>query len=131
GKSKAIKVAVSKVETKDVIETVSASGKIQPEVQVKLSPEVSGEIVELNVREGDIVKKGQLLCKIKPDILVSGYERSVASYNAQKAAVGSAQQQIVQAEANFKNVEARYKRNKTLYKEKVISASEFEAAQAE
>ncbi|WP_353136196.1 efflux RND transporter periplasmic adaptor subunit [Pseudopedobacter sp.] len=131
GKSKAIKVAVSKVETKDVIETVSASGKIQPEVQVKLSPEVSGEIVELNVREGDIVKKGQLLCKIKPDILVSGYERSVASYNAQKAAVGSAQQQIVQAEANFKNVEARYKRNQTLYKEKVISASEFDAAQAE
>ncbi|ADY52985.1 efflux transporter, RND family, MFP subunit [Pseudopedobacter saltans DSM 12145] len=131
GKSKAIKVAVSKVETKDIIETVSASGKIQPEVQVKLSPEVSGEIVELNVREGDIVKKGQLLCKIKPDILVSGYDRSVASYNAQKAAVGSAQQQIVQAEANFKNVEARFKRNQTLYKDKVISASEFDAAQAE
>src|SRR5690606_4211592 len=131
GKSKAIKVAVSKVETKDVIETVSASGKIQPEVQVKLSPEVSGEIVELNVKEGDIVKKGQLLCKIKPDILVSGYERSVASFNAQKAAVGSAKQQLAQAEANFKNAESRYKRNQTLYKDKYISASEFDAGEAD
>lgn len=131
GKPKATQVAVTKVELKDVVETVSASGKIQPEVEVKLSPEVSGEIVELNVKEGDMVKKGQLLCKIKPDILVSGYERTVASYNAQKATVASAQQQIVQSEANFKNIEARYKRNQTLFKEKVLSAAEFDAATAE
>lgn len=131
GKSKATQVAVTEAAVKDIIETVSASGKIQPEVEVKLSPEVSGEIVELNVKEGDIVTKGQLLCKIKPDILVSGYERTVASYNAQKATVASAQQQIVQAEANFKNIEARFKRNETLYKDKVISASEFDAARAE
>ncbi len=131
GKSKAIQVAVTRAESKDVVETVSASGKIQPEVEVKLSPEVSGEIVELNVKEGDLVKKGQLLCKIKPDILMSGYERTVASYNAQKAAVASAQQQIVQSQANFKNVEARYKRNQTLFKEKVLSAAEFDAATAE
>src|SRR5690606_13252883 len=109
----------------------SASGKIQPEVEVKLSPEVSGEIVELNVKEGDLVKKGQLLCRIKPDILVSGYERTVASYNAQKATVASAQQQIVQSQANFKNIEARYKRNQTLFKEKVLSAAEYDAATAE
>jgi HlyD family secretion protein len=131
GKSKTVQVAVTKAEIKDVIETVSASGKIQPEIEVKLSPEVSGEIVELTVREGDLVKKGQLLCKIKPDILVSGYERTVASYNAQKATVASAQQQIVQAEANFKNIESRFRRNETLFKDKVISASEFDAAQAE
>lgn len=131
GKTKAIQVAVTKAELKDVVETVSASGKIQPEVEVKLSPEVSGEIVELNVKEGDIVKKGQLLCKIKPDILVSGYERTVASYNAQKATVASAQQQIVQSQANYKNIEARYKRNQTLFKEKVLSAAEFDAATAE
>lgn len=131
GKSKVIQVAVTKAELKEVIETVSASGKIQPEVEVKLSPEVSGEIVELNVKEGDLVKKGQLLCKIKPDILISGYERTVASYNAQKATVASAQQQIVQSEANFKNIEARYKRNQTLFKEKVLSAAEFDAATAE
>lgn len=131
GKSKTTQVAVTKVEQKSIIETVSASGKIQPEIEVKLSPEVSGEIVELNVKEGDVVKKGQLLCKIKPDILASGYERTVASYNAQKATVASSQQQLIQSEANFKNIEARYKRNESLFKDKVISASEFDAARAE
>lgn len=131
GKSKTTQVAITQASQKDIIETVSASGKIQPEIEVKLSPEVSGEIVELTVKEGDLVKKGQLLCKIKPDILVSGYERTVASYNAQKATVASAQQQIVQAEANLKNIEARFKRNQTLYKDKVISAAEFDAVQAE
>ncbi len=131
GKGKTVEVAISKVQIKDIIETVSASGKIQPEVEVKLSPEVSGEIVELNVAEGDVVKKGQLLCKIKPDILVSGYQRTVASYNAQKSSVASAKQQIIQAEANFKNIEARFKRNQTLYNERVISAAEFDAAKAE
>ncbi len=131
GKGKTTKVAVTKVEQKNIVETVSASGKIQPEVEVKLSPEVSGEIVELNVKEGDVVKKGQLLCKIKPDILVSGYERSVASYNAQKASVASSQQQLIQSEANFKNIEAKYRRTEKLFKDKVVSASEFDAARAE
>ncbi|TAF45811.1 MAG: efflux RND transporter periplasmic adaptor subunit [Sphingobacteriales bacterium] len=131
GKGKTIEVAVTKAKIQEIVETVSASGKIQPEVEVKLSPEVSGEIVELHVAEGDVVKKGQLLCKIKPDILVSGYERTVASYNAQKSSVASAKQQIVQAEANFKNIEARYKRNQVLYNEKVLSAAEFDAAKAE
>jgi HlyD family secretion protein len=131
GKSKTTQVAVTKAAEKDIVETVSASGKIQPEVEVKLSPEVSGEIVELTVKEGDLVKKGQLLCKIKPDILVSGYERTVASYNAQKASVAGAEQQIIQAQVNLRNIEARFKRSQTLYKDKVISAAEFDAAQAE
>jgi HlyD family secretion protein len=131
GKSKTTQVAVTKASQKDIVETVSASGKIQPEIEVKLSPEVSGEIVELTVKEGDLVKKGQLLCKIRPDILISGYERTVASYNAQKASVAGAEQQIIQAQVNLKNIEARFKRNQSLYKEKVISAAEFDAAQAE
>lgn len=131
GKGKTTQVAVTQVAQKNIVETVSASGKIQPEVEVKLSPEVSGEIVELHVKEGDIVKKGQLLCRIKPDILASGYERTVASYNAQKATVASSQQQLLQSEANFKNIEARYRRNDKLFKDKVISASEFDAAKAE
>ncbi|MEO5911074.1 MAG: efflux RND transporter periplasmic adaptor subunit [Pelobium sp.] len=131
GKSKATQVAVSKAAQKDIIETVSASGKIQPEVEVKISPEVSGEIVELNVKEGDAVKKGQLLCRIKPDILASGYDRTVASYNAQKATVASSQQQLIQSEASFKNIEAKYQRTQKLYKDKVISASEFDASKAE
>lgn len=124
------KVTVDKASDKTVVETVTASGKIQPETEVKLSSEVSGEVVELKVKEGDIVKAGQLLCKVRPDILQSGYERTVASYNAQKASVAAAQQQLAQNQANFVNAEATYKRNVELFNKKVISASEFDAAKA-
>ena len=131
GKGDATKVAVEKVEKRSIIETVSASGKVQPEVEVKLSSEVSGEIVELLVKEGDAVKKGQLLCKVRPDVLQSGYDRSVASLNSQRAALAGTQQQLKQAEANFANTSARYKRNQELASKKVISAAEFDAAKAE
>ncbi|WP_316797230.1 efflux RND transporter periplasmic adaptor subunit [Pedobacter agri] len=130
GGEKIEKVTVDKAADKTVVETVTASGKIQPETEVKLSSEVSGEVVELKVREGDIVKAGQLLCKVRPDILQSGYERTVASYNAQKASVASAQQQLAQSQANFVNADATYKRNVELFGKKVISASEFDAAKA-
>uniref|UniRef100_UPI00404964C4 biotin/lipoyl-binding protein n=1 Tax=Daejeonella sp. TaxID=2805397 RepID=UPI00404964C4 len=93
GKSEVIQVAVEKVRKRTIIETVSASGKVQPEIEVKLSAEVSGEIVELLVKEGDVVKKGQLLCKVRPDVLQSGYDRAVASLNSQKASLASTQQQ--------------------------------------
>lgn len=131
GQGDAVKVATEKVEQRTIVETVSASGKVQPEVEVKLSSEVSGEIIELPVKEGDVVKKGQLLVRVRPDILQSGYNRSVASLNAQRAALASTQQQLKQAEANFKNIEAKYKRSAELFKQKVISASEYDAAQAE
>lgn len=122
------KVTVDKAEEKKVVETVTASGKIQPETEVKLSSEVSGEVTELLVKEGDVVKKGQLLCKVRPDILQSGYERAVASYNSQKASVASSQQQLAQTQANFDNAEVTFKRNQALFEKKVISASEFDAA---
>ncbi|TCC88167.1 efflux RND transporter periplasmic adaptor subunit [Pedobacter frigiditerrae] len=124
------KVTVDKAGDKKVVETVTASGKIQPETEVKLSSEVSGEVTELLVKEGDVVKKGQLLCKVRPDVLQSGYERAVASYNSQKASVAASQQQLIQTQANFVNSEATYKRNVELYNKKVISASEFDAAKA-
>ena len=75
-------VATEKVTKQDIIEVVSASGKIQPEVEVKISPDVSGEIVELNVKEGDRVKKGQLLAKILPDIYQSYLDRANAALNS-------------------------------------------------
>ncbi len=128
GKKPVEKVLVEKTSNRTVIETVTASGKIQPETEVKLSSEVSGEVTQLLVREGDKVKKGQLLCKVRPDILQSGYERAVASYNSQKAAVAGSQQQLVQAEVSFENAGATYKRNVELYNKKVISAAEFDAA---
>ncbi|WP_113663764.1 efflux RND transporter periplasmic adaptor subunit [Pedobacter nanyangensis] len=130
GKEQIEKVTVEKAGERTVIETVTASGKIQPETEVKLSSEVSGEVTELLVKEGDVVKKGQLLCKVRPDILQSGYERAVASYNSQKASVAASQQQLVQSQANFVNAEATYKRNVELYNKKVISAAEFDNAKA-
>ncbi|EOR95109.1 Macrolide-specific efflux protein MacA [Arcticibacter svalbardensis MN12-7] len=124
-------VATEKVQKRNITETVSASGKVQAEIEVKLSSEVSGEIVELEVKEGDVVKKGQLLCKIRPDILQSGYNRAVASLNTQRASLAGAQQQLLQAEATFRNTQASYKRSVELYKQKVLSAAENDVALAE
>ena len=94
GKGDITQVATEKVEDRTITETVSASGKVQPEIEVKLSSEVSGEVVELLVKEGDVVKKGQLLCKVRPDILKSGFDRAVASLNSQKANLAASQQQL-------------------------------------
>lgn len=131
GQGDVIKVATDIVAKKTVNEQVSASGKVHPEVEVKLSSEVSGEIVELNVREGDVVTKGQVLCRIRPDILQSGYERAVASLNAQRASLAAAEQQLKQQEANFANVEANFRRNSELFEKKVISAAEFDQIRAD
>lgn len=131
GHGKKIQVSTDKAQKRTIVETVSASGKVQPETEVKLSSEVSGEIVELLVKEGDVVKKGQLLSKVRPDILQSGLTRAVASLNSQRASLASTQQQLKQAEASFKNTQARYKRNLELYNKKVISAAEFDAIRAE
>ncbi|WP_432713926.1 efflux RND transporter periplasmic adaptor subunit [Pedobacter sp.] len=131
GGEKPVKITTEKATVREVIETITASGKIQPATEVKLSSEVSGEVVELLVKEGDVVKKGQLLCKVRPDVLLSGYEKAVASNNTQKAVLQASEQQLKQALATFKNIESTYKRNEELYKKKVISAAEFDAAKAE
>src|SRR5476649_1026825 len=97
GKPDITKVATEKAAVRDINETVSASGKIKAHVEVKISPEVSGEVVELPIKEGDVVKKGQLLCRIRPDILKSDFDRAVASYNTQKASIGNSSQMLKQA----------------------------------
>ncbi|QEM13920.1 efflux RND transporter periplasmic adaptor subunit [Mucilaginibacter rubeus] len=130
GKPALTQVATEKAETREINETVSASGKIKPHVEVKISPEVSGEVVELPIKEGDVVKKGQLLCKIRPDILKSGYDRAIASYNTQKASVGNSNQMLKQAEATYNNQAGIYKRSKELFDKKVLTISEFENAKA-
>ncbi|MBE9585584.1 efflux RND transporter periplasmic adaptor subunit [Mucilaginibacter sp. JRF] len=130
GGSNKTQVATEKAADRTITESVSASGKVKPHVEVKISAEVSGEVVDLPIKEGDVVKKGQLLCRIRPDILQSGYERAVASYNTQKATVGNSAQMLKQAEANFNNQESIYKRNKELYDSKVVTAAEFETAKA-
>ncbi|RZK74812.1 MAG: biotin/lipoyl-binding protein, partial [Pedobacter sp.] len=124
GGEKLEKVTVEKAAEREVVETVTASGKIQPATEVKFSSEVSGEVVELLVKEGDVVKAGQLLCRVRPDVLKSGYDRAAASYSSQKASVAGAEQQFEQAKGNWANAEATFKRNKELFSRKVISASE-------
>ena len=79
-----IQVATEKPQLRTIIETITASGKVQPEMEVKLSPDVSGEIVELYVKEGDQVKKGDIMLKIKPDIYLSNLDRVEASLNSAK-----------------------------------------------
>jgi HlyD family secretion protein len=131
GKPETIKVAVENVTLRDITETISASGKIQPVREVKLSPDVSGEIVELLVKEGDHVKEGQVLARIKPDIYQANFEQIAANVNSQKANLSNSEARLAQTEAQFANTEASYFRNKTLFEQGVISQSEFDAAQAQ
>ncbi|HZH54393.1 MAG TPA: efflux RND transporter periplasmic adaptor subunit [Sphingobacteriaceae bacterium] len=131
GQGEVIKVSTEKAQERTVNELVSASGKIHPEIEVKLSSEVSGEIVELNVKEGEVVTQGQLLCRIRPDILQSGYDRAVASLQGQRANLAAAEHQLRQQEASFANIEATYNRNKSLFEQKVISAAEFDQIRAD
>ncbi len=123
-------VTVEKPMLRTIIETVSASGKIQPEVEVKISPDVSGEIIELHVKEGDRVKKGQLLVKIRPDVYESYLDRANASLNNAKANYANAQAQLLQIEAEYNRNARSFERNKTLHKDRVISDSEYETAYA-
>jgi HlyD family secretion protein len=130
GKPEKTKVSTEKAAVRDITETVSASGKIKAHVEVKISPEVSGEVVELPIHEGDVVRKGQLLCKIRPDILQSEYDRTQAAYNTQKASVENANQMLLQSQATYDNQLNIYNRDKILFDKKVLTAAEFDAAKA-
>ncbi|MFN5706397.1 MAG: efflux RND transporter periplasmic adaptor subunit, partial [bacterium] len=119
GASNMLEVAVEKTELRDIVETVSASGKIQPEMEVKISPDVSGEIIALYVKEGDKVTKGQLLVKIRPDVYESYLDRATAALNNSKA-------NLANSEARYIQAEQAYQRNSKLHKDKVISDADFE-----
>lgn len=118
-KEDAKEIEIAKVVPMTIVETVSATGKIQPEIEVKIAPEVSGEIILLNVKEGQVVKKGDLLVKINPDLYTSSYNRSVSNLSGTKAG-------LTQSEASFKEAKANYERNKTLYDKGVISKSDWD-----
>jgi HlyD family secretion protein len=124
------KVAIQKAGRNTLTETVTASGKIYPETEVKISPEVSGEIIELNVEEGDSVNVGQLLVKINPAIYNSVVQQAEASVEQSKSGVANSRELSAQAKANFEQAQANYNRNKKLYADKVISAMEYEQAEA-
>ena len=124
-------VTTEKVEKRTIVESVSANGKIQPAVEVKVCPDVSGEVIELNVKEGDEVKAGQLLAKINPDIYQSNLERMAAALNTSKANQANSKARAAQTKAQFIQIESSYKRNEKLFKQGVISESEFEQAKSQ
>jgi len=126
GKVEPTEVEFAKVSRSTIIEKVSASGKIQPEVEVKLSPDVSGEIVSLNVAEGDSVVAGQELLKIRPDNYVSLLARAEAQMNATKANMEQSKAVLAQSEARLSKAKIDYDRNAKLHKDKVISDADFD-----
>ncbi|CAN5463620.1 efflux RND transporter periplasmic adaptor subunit [soil metagenome] len=128
--NKSIKVATESATQRNIIESVSANGKIQPEVEVKISSDVSGEIVELLVKEGDQVKKGDLLCRINPLIYESNSSRMVATLNGAKANLSNSKARLQQIKAAFVNTESTFNRNKKLFDQGAISQSDFDAAKA-
>lgn len=130
GSSSEIEVATEKVELRSIIETVSANGKIQPEVDVAISPYISGEVIQLFVKEGDDVSKGDLLAVIDPEIYKSNYDRIKASLNTQQANLANTKARLAQAKAQFANQKLSYQRSEKLWRQNVISEADFDAARA-
>lgn len=118
-KDKVIDVETAKVDAITIVETVSATGKIQPETEIKISSMVSGEIIDLPFKEGATVKKGDLLVKINPDLYTSSYNRTIAGLAQTKAGLS-------QADASFREAKANYDRNKTLFDKGIISKSDWD-----
>lgn len=130
GKEEGIKVAVEKAANRNIIEVVTASGKIYPEIEVKVSSDVSGEITDLLVQEGDSVKKGQVLARIYADIYGSMVDKAAASVSQQQAQLANTTAALNSYKAKLAQSKAAYERNKELLSQKVISRSEFETAEA-
>ena len=125
GKVEKAEVFTAKAKKVQIIEKVNASGKIQPETEVKISPEVSGEIIEVLIMEGDSVKKGQLLLRLKPDLLQKSVESSQANLNSVRANYSQSQAVYLQRKSELLRSEAEYQRNKKLFDDKVISETDF------
>lgn len=123
GKEFSISVATETVKSKSLTEFITANGKIQPETQVKISPDVSGEVIELHVEEGYEVKAGDLLCVIKPEMYVSALNRAEATLNSAKARLAQSEAQLIERELSFT-------RAKQLYDKNTIPVSEYQTAEA-
>lgn len=128
GKEEGMKVTAEKAVDRTIIETVNASGKVYPEVEVKVSPDISGEIMELNVNEGDSVRKGQVLARIYADIYNSQRDQAAAVVTQSQAQVLNSTAQLEALKATLDQAETTFKRQKQLLEDKVISHAEFEQA---
>jgi HlyD family secretion protein len=129
-RNEGIKVTAEKVTKRTIIQTVSANGKIQPEKDIKISPYISGEVVELLVKEGAQVKAGDLLAKIDPEIYVSAYDQSNAALNSQKANEANARARLAQTKAQCENAKLIFDRQQKLFNQNVISQAEFDQAKS-
>jgi HlyD family secretion protein len=129
GKDEAIKVSTEKVVRRTITESVNASGKVYPEIEVKVSPDISGEIVELSVLEGDCVRRGQELAKIYADIYTTQRDQASAVVSQERARVDNAKAQLPGLKAAKEFAQRTFDRQKQLLDEKVISRAEFEQAQ--
>ena len=129
GGIKPIEIETHIVDSGSITELVTASGEIQPEVEVRVSPEVPGEIIELNIMEGDFVNEGKLLVKIRPDNFINALERAKANYNQVRANLSSSKSNLSRAEAQYLRASLEFDRQKKLFDQNVISDSEFELAE--
>jgi HlyD family secretion protein len=125
-----VKVSTEKAAKRTIIETVNASGKVYPEVEVKISPDISGEITELDVKEGDSVKKGQVLARIYADIYATQRDQAAAAVNQQQAMTANSQSQLDALKATMDQTQRTYERQKQLLQDKVISKAEYEQAES-
>ena len=125
-----IEVEITNVDKGTITELVTASGQIKPEVEVSISPEVSGEIIELDIMEGDFVEEGNLLVKIRPENSINALERSKANYNQVRANLSSSKANLSRSEAQYLRSQLEFDRQEKLYKQNVISDSEYELAES-
>jgi HlyD family secretion protein len=130
GNSELFEVTTEPVVRRNITEIITANGKIEPETEVKITPDVSGEIVELAIKDGDAVRKGQFLLKIKPDTYISARDRANAALNGARANLANSQAMLVQVESRYEQARLSYNRSKKLWQEKTISDAEWETAQA-
>lgn len=126
GKTNLTKVSTEIIERRSIIESITASGKIQPEKEIIIAPDASGEITGLFIKEGDSVSKGQLLLKINPDIYISTLDKMQANLNSTKANLANSKARQSQAESKLIKAEIDFKRNEKLYNKEVISESDYE-----
>ena len=130
GKAEGTKVTAEKAAVRTIIEVVNASGKIYPEIEVKLSPDISGEITQLTVQEGDTVKKGQLLARIYADIYSIQRDQAASGVAQSQAQVANSRAALEALNAQQEQAKRTYDMQKKLYDEKVISMNEFNVADA-
>lgn len=131
GKGNAIEVELAEVEKIEIIEKVNASGKVQPEVELKISPDVSGEIIKLNVQEGDSVNKGELLIRIRQDIYLNQLDQAKANANNARANLSQMKANLARAQARFQQSEFNFKRNKKLHQDNVIADLDYEQSETD